>query len=249
MLADPQSPRQVVHRLLPITPRGLPAATLQGMDSPRALLVALTAVVAFLGLSLDAFAEAAAAPHAWSPRTTVTVGTAVAVAPGTAGTVAAGKARDASTLSASASGDWQWPLAPRPEVVTGFDPPATPYGPGHVGVDLLGWPGQPVTSVAAGTVAFAGQVAGVPVVSVQHGSERSTYQPVVAAVARGDTVAAGQLIGALSNAGSHCLPLTCLHLGRRLGETYVDPLELLGGGPVRLLPRHGVPLAYSQPGA
>jgi hypothetical protein len=142
-----------------------------------------------------------------------------------------------------------WPLAPRPEVVAGFDPPTTPYGPGHVGVDLLGWPGQPVTSVAAGFVTFAGRVAGIPVVSVQHGGERSTYQPVVAAVTRGDAVAAGQLIGTLSNAGSHCLPLTCLHLGRRLGETYLDPLELLGGGPVRLLPRYGEPLASAHSGA
>jgi hypothetical protein len=114
---------------------------------------------------------------------------------------------------------------------------------------VTGWPGQPVTTVATGTVTFAGQVAGIPVVSVQHGGERSTYQPVVAAVTRGDSVAAGQLIGTLSNAGSHCLPLTCLHLGRRLGEIYLDPLELLGGGPVRLLPRHGEPLAHSPPGA
>jgi hypothetical protein len=150
---------------------------------------------------------------------------------------------------AQASGDWLWPLTPRPAVVAGFDPPTMPYGPGHVGVDLLGWPGQLVTSVAEGTVAFAGQVAGVAVVSVQHGNERSTYQPVVATVARGQTVAAGQLIGTLSNAGGHCLPLTCLHLGRRLGETYLDPLELLGGGPVRLLPREGESLAHSRPGA
>jgi len=136
------------------------------------------------------------------------------------------------------SGVWTWPLSPQPEVVTGFDPPATPYGPGHVGVDLLGWPGQQVASVAAGTVSFAGQVAGRPVVVVVHGAERSTYQPVVASVRRGDPVVAGQLIGTLSNVGSHCLPQTCLHLGRVAGTTYLDPLELLGGGPVRLLPRH-----------
>ena len=31
-----------------------------------------------------------------------------------------------------------WPLRPRPVVVSGFDPPAAPWGSGHRGVDLLG---------------------------------------------------------------------------------------------------------------
>src|SRR3954471_12809427 len=31
-----------------------------------------------------------------------------------------------------------WPLQPEPAVVHGFDPPDSPYGPGHRGVDLLG---------------------------------------------------------------------------------------------------------------
>ena len=218
------------------------------MDTCRSLLVGLTAAVALLGLSLDTFAQAAVIPPGWSPAGAGTVSVVGGTAPADA--AAAGPdARFPAATDTQPSGDWTWPLAPRPEVVAGFDPPTTPYGPGHVGVDLLGWPGQPVTSVATGTVTFAGQVAGIPVVSVQHGGERSTYQPVVAAVTRGDSVAAGQLIGTLSNAGSHCLPLTCLHLGRRLGEIYLDPLELLGGGPVRLLPRHGEPLAHSPPGA
>jgi hypothetical protein len=34
----------------------------------------------------------------------------------------------------------------------------------------------------------------------------------------------------------HCFPATCLHWGLIVGETYVDPLTLVGGGPVRLLP-------------
>jgi murein DD-endopeptidase MepM/ murein hydrolase activator NlpD len=143
---------------------------------------------------------------------------------------------------------WDWPLSPTPDVVTGFHPPITPYGPGHVGVDLLGWPGQPVTAVADGTVHFAGQVAGTQVVSVMHGAERSTYQPVVAVVGRGDVVAAGQLIGTLSTDGGHCLPLACLHLGRRAGDIYLDPLALVGGGPVRLLPLDGAPAPPMPPG-
>ena len=34
----------------------------------------------------------------------------------------------------------------------------------------------------------------------------------------------------------HCLPRACLHWGWLRGETYLDPLRLVGGGPVRLLP-------------
>lgn len=152
--------------------------------------------------------------------------------------VAGGSAQPSDVGQTDSAGEgWSWPLSPRPDVVAAFDPPVTPYGPGHFGVDLLGWPGQPVTAVADGTVSFAGQVAGTPVVVVAHGRERSTYQPVVAMVHRGDPVVVGALVGTLSNVSGHCLPLSCLHLGRRAGDVYLDPLELLGGGPVRLLPR------------
>ena len=41
--------------------------------------------------------------------------------------------------------------------------------------------------------------------------------------------------------GSHCFPRACLHWGWIRGETYLDPLRLVGGGPVRLLPLAGLP--------
>ena len=137
---------------------------------------------------------------------------------------------------------WTWPLDPRPEVVHRFEPPPDPYAAGHRGVDLAGAPGQTVLAVAPGQVRFAGRVAGRGVVVVQHGSERSTYQPVTAWVKRGDPVTEGQPLGRLETVGSHCWPAACLHLGRVRGETYLDPLELLGGGPVRLLPWEGLPV-------
>jgi hypothetical protein len=65
---------------------------------------------------------------------------------------------------------------------------------------------------------------------------RSTYQPVMPLVRRGDTVRGGQPIATLIAIGSHCLPLSCLHLGARAGEVYLDPLRFLAVGPVRLLP-------------
>ena len=129
-----------------------------------------------------------------------------------------------------------WPLDPEPEVVAGFDPPADPWGAGHRGVDLAGRPGQVVRSALPGTVAFAGSVAGKPVVSVDHGGRRTTYEPVVATVAVGDRVEAGDPIGRLVVLHSHCFPAACLHWGLRRGDTYLDPLSLVGGGPVRLLP-------------
>jgi murein DD-endopeptidase MepM/ murein hydrolase activator NlpD len=76
------------------------------------------------------------------------------------------------------------------------------------------------------------------VVVVDHGPTRTTYQPVAASVARGDEVAAGDVLGTLSWAGTHCSPAACLHWGWRRGDTYLDPLLLVGAAPrpVRLLP-------------
>ena len=100
--------------------------------------------------------------------------------------------------------------------------------PGHRGVDLAAGPGQPVLAVAPGTVTFAGAVAGVGVVVVDHGAVRSTYQPVVARVEAGEQVQAGTVLGVVTTVGSHCLPASCLHLGARRGDDYLDPLRLLG---------------------
>lgn len=134
---------------------------------------------------------------------------------------------------------WTWPLSPRPTVVAPFDPPEHPWGSGHRGVDLLGRPGQSVVAVAAGTVSFAGRIAGKAVVVIRHGTVRSTYEPVTPAVHVGDRVAAADLIATLTTTHSHCLPATCLHLGAKRGDTYLDPLDFLGGGPIRLKPlRH-----------
>ena len=133
-----------------------------------------------------------------------------------------------------------WPLDPRPDVVRHFEPPPNPYAAGHRGVDLAGAPGQAVRASLAGTVGFAGAIGGKPVVTVLHGGRRTTYEPVVASVARGQVVAAGDVLGRLVVADSHCFPAACLHWGLVEGDgdarTYLDPLSLVGGGPVRLLP-------------
>ncbi len=132
-----------------------------------------------------------------------------------------------------------WPLRPEPDVVATFDPPVSPYAPGHRGVDLAGAVGQRVLAALPGTITYAGPLAGRGVVVISHGATRTTYQPVEAVVGVGDVVAAGDPVGRLDLAGSHCLPRACLHWGWIEGETYLDPLRLVGAGPVRLLPLWG----------
>ena len=140
----------------------------------------------------------------------------------------------------TAPGDGVWPLVPRPEVVSRFDPPESRWGSGHRGVDLAGHVGQPVRAAAPGRVTFAGRLAGRGVVVVDHGGTRTTYEPVTASVAVGDTVQAGATLGRLELFASHCFPRACLHWGLIEGaEHYLDPLTLVGAGPIRLLPLDG----------
>jgi murein DD-endopeptidase MepM/ murein hydrolase activator NlpD len=107
-------------------------------------------------------------------------------------------------------------------------------------VDLLGSVGQLVRSALPGTVSFAGRIAGRGVVVVTHGGShggtRTTYEPVSATLAVGTRVSGGAPVGTLELAGSHCFPRACLHWGWRRGDVYLDPLGLVGAGPVRLLP-------------
>jgi hypothetical protein len=122
-------------------------------------------------------------------------------------------------------------------VVRAFDPPPQRWAAGHRGVDLLARDGVVVRAAGAGSVTFAGPLAGREVVVVTHADgTRTTYEPVLAMVTRGDRVRGGDALGRLSRAGGHCLPLTCLHWGRRRGDVYLDPMLLLRPGPARLLP-------------
>ncbi|MER7456152.1 M23 family metallopeptidase [Micromonospora sp. NPDC126480] len=136
---------------------------------------------------------------------------------------------------------FRWPLPGTPPVVRRFDPPPQPWLPGHRGVDLAAAPGTPVLAAGTGTVTFAGAVAGRPVVTVGHDDGlRTTYEPVRPGVEVGVRVAAGTPIGLLRAGHPGCAATACLHWGLRRGDTYLDPLALLGRGPVRLLPLDGV---------
>jgi murein DD-endopeptidase MepM/ murein hydrolase activator NlpD len=132
---------------------------------------------------------------------------------------------------------WSWPLRPAPDrVIRDFDPPAEPWLPGNRGIDLAGHRGEVVHAAGAGVISYAGKIAGIGVISVTSGALRTTYEPLRVGVHRGQTVAAGSVLGTLTLAGSHCAPEACLHWGLLRGDAYLDPLALLGLEQVRLLP-------------
>lgn len=137
----------------------------------------------------------------------------------------------------------QWPLRPRPAIVGAYNAPAPNWNRGHRGVDLAGAVGQPVYAAAAGTVIFAGVLAGRPVLSLAHpGGLHTSYEPVVAAVRVGQAVDAGTAIGTLA-AGHRGCTGACLHWGAMWGPAshadYVNPLGLLASTPIRLKPLRG----------
>ncbi|XVX19178.1 murein hydrolase activator EnvC family protein [Actinomycetota bacterium] len=177
------------------------------------------------------------------PQMTVREGTAPDLHAGSAPDLADGAALASVSAARTAGGGvglrgrWQWPLQPRPTVVHRFDAPAHRYGAGHRGVDLATGPGAPVRAVAAGRVSHVGVIAGRGTVSVLHADGiRSTYEPVTPSVTVGASVAAGGALGVVAATPGHCAPSACLHLGAIRGETYLDPLALLGAAPVILLP-------------
>lgn len=122
-------------------------------------------------------------------------------------------------------------------VLRAFDRPEHNWLPGHRGVDLALGIGEPVLAAGDGMVAFAGLVAGTPVVSIDHADGvRTTYQPVHARVETGESVTAGQTIGILGHPvdGS-----PGLHWGARSGperRDYLNPLGLLEAPTIRLKP-------------
>jgi len=135
----------------------------------------------------------------------------------------------------------QWPLRPAPAVTRGFDAPAPNWTRGHRGVDLAGSTAQTVFAGAGGTVVFAGELAGRPLVSVQHpGGLRTSYEPVRPTVRAGQRVDAGTAVGVLLDGHAGCPVRACLHWGAMWGPAsradYVDPLGLLASTPIVLKP-------------
>lgn len=149
-----------------------------------------------------------------------------------------------TAFGVESDGPWLRPI--RNGQVIGSFSMTDQYGPGHRGIDLAAMPGQAVHAVAAGTVVWAGNVAGRPTISVEHRGVKSTYEPVRASVRIGDSVAQGEILGTVQ-AGHDSCAQTCLHLGRIESGTYLDPeaLFLNDGhrrGAFRLISHWALPL-------
>ncbi|AWB81687.1 M23 family peptidase [Corynebacterium yudongzhengii] len=123
-------------------------------------------------------------------------------------------------------------------VLRGADIPEQNWQPGHRGVDLRAEVGETIHAAGDGVVAFAGVVAGTPVVSIDHPDGlRTTYLPVNAWVTEGDEVTEAEPIGVLAapTDGS-----SGLHWGALTGpDRYIDPLSLLDAPVIRLKPVDG----------
>lgn len=127
---------------------------------------------------------------------------------------------------AGATGSWTWPVTGA--VIRGFDPPGSPYGSGHRGIDVAASTGALVRAPAAGVVTFAGSVGGRLFITIDHGGGLLSTCSFLSAllVHKGDLVAQGQGI-ALSGSGHVGDTTPNVHLGVRLNGEYVDPLDYL----------------------
>jgi murein DD-endopeptidase MepM/ murein hydrolase activator NlpD len=98
----------------------------------------------------------------------------------------------------------------------------------HEGIDIGAAQGTPIRAAASGTVTFAGQMSGYGnVVIVQHAGglqTRYAHQSAMSVTA-GQTVAAGEVIGAVGATGEATGPH--LHFEVRLNGVAVDPAPYL----------------------
>ncbi len=109
-----------------------------------------------------------------------------------------------------------------------FEMPSTQWGPGHRGLDYRVPLGTSVAAAGDGKVTFAGDVAGVNAVTIDHGEGLETTYTDLAEilVTSGDLVGAGRWIGRTGYA--HPDGEVGLHLGVVFHGEYVDPLGWLG---------------------
>jgi murein DD-endopeptidase MepM/ murein hydrolase activator NlpD len=127
---------------------------------------------------------------------------------------------------ASAVDSWTWPVAG--PVTRGFDPPDSPYGSGHRGIDIATADGTSVVSVGSGVVSFAGSIGADLFISVDHGAgivSSYAYLSLID-VHKGDLVPRGTTIGRSGEGHAGVTP-SHLHFGLRLDGEYVDPLAYL----------------------
>ncbi|MGO1858299.1 M23 family metallopeptidase [Ancrocorticia populi] len=130
--------------------------------------------------------------------------------------------------------DFQWPSGSEVPVIRKFNNPSERWLPGHRGVDLEMSEAADIKAAASGTVVYAGRLSDRNVVSIEHQNGlRTTYEPVIPTVKKGESVARGQVIGQLDP--GHLAGSWVLHWGAKYsGDRYINPLSLLNYSPIRL---------------
>jgi len=127
---------------------------------------------------------------------------------------------------------WSWPLSEPGRLTSGFGHRHDPFDAGrrsHHGIDLAAEEGTPILAPAGGVVTRAEEAGGYGLlVEIDHGDgivTRYAHQSVID-VAVGDTLSAGDRLGAVGSTGRSTGPH--LHMEVRRHGRPVDPLSFLG---------------------
>ncbi len=130
-------------------------------------------------------------------------------------------------------GGWNWPLSVPGSLTSHFGERRDPFDAGrrsHHGLDIAAEEGTPILAAADGVVRRASDAGGYGLlVEIDHGDgivTRYAHQSVID-VAVGDTLSAGDRIGAVGSTGRSTGPH--LHLEVLRDGQRVDPLEFLSG--------------------
>ncbi len=142
--------------------------------------------------------------------------------------------------TAAAAPCWRPPVSGF--VTDPFRTPSCPYCAGNRGLEYRVGANAQVRAVAAGTVSWAGSIAGTRYVVVRHSSGwRTTYGKLASTpLEQGDRVVSGAVIGRADRS---------FYFGLRIGDDYIDPAPLLGRlvGRARLIPVDGSTARRSPP--
>lgn len=132
-----------------------------------------------------------------------------------------------ATQAEAGPSSWLIPPVDGP-IVRSFVAPASGYTAGHRGVDFAAEPGTAVRAAGDGVVRFAGDVAVLVAVSIDHGNGMLTTYGSLSevSVSKGQVVTAGTWIGRVGR--SHPGESSGLHFGVKVGDAYVDPEQHLG---------------------
>ena len=124
-------------------------------------------------------------------------------------------------------------FAPLPgAIVRSFDAPSSAYSAGHRGVDLAASADQWVLAPVAGAVAFNGQVAGIPTVTIQiqpspvyPSGGVMTFAPVASTLSVGSNVSAGAHLGQVRLLPGQPHYSHSLHWGLIIHQHYYNPAK------------------------